>query len=85
VTRCSFCGKAREQGRRLVAGPGVFICQECVQICNEVLATGEPPPPAEAALGRDRLHTRLIRRAAVAEPWKQLTRRLRSWRLAVSD
>jgi ClpX C4-type zinc finger len=68
-----------------VAGPGVFICQECVQICNQVLAADEPPPPVEVTSGRGRIHARLIRRAATADPWKQLTRRLRSWRLAVSD
>jgi ribosomal protein L37AE/L43A len=35
--RCSFCGKAEDKVRRLVAGPGVFICDQCVQLCNEVL------------------------------------------------
>jgi hypothetical protein len=35
--RCSFCGKGKDKVRRLVAGPGVFICDHCVQLCNEVL------------------------------------------------
>ena len=35
--RCSFCGKGEDRARRLVAGPGVFICDHCVQLCNEVL------------------------------------------------
>jgi ATP-dependent Clp protease ATP-binding subunit ClpX len=35
--RCSFCGKGKDSVRRLVAGPGVFICDQCVQLCNEVL------------------------------------------------
>lgn len=35
--RCSFCGKGEEKLRRLVAGPGVFICDQCVRLCNEVL------------------------------------------------
>ncbi len=35
--RCSFCGKGEDNVRRLVAGPGVFICNQCVQLCNEVL------------------------------------------------
>lgn len=35
--RCSFCGKGEDRVRRLVAGPGVFICDHCVQLCNEVL------------------------------------------------
>ena len=35
--RCSFCGKGKDKVRRLVAGPGVFICDQCVQLCSEVL------------------------------------------------
>ena len=35
--RCSFCGKGKDKVRRLVAGPGVFICDQCVRLCNEVL------------------------------------------------
>jgi ATP-dependent Clp protease ATP-binding subunit ClpX len=35
---CSFCGKSAEQARKLVAGPGVFICDECVEVCNKILA-----------------------------------------------
>ena len=49
--RCSFCGKAEYQVSRLVAGPGVYICDKCVELCNEVLAGrgpghGPPAPPA---------------------------------------
>lgn len=35
--RCSFCGKGKDKVRKLVAGPGVFICDQCVHLCNEVL------------------------------------------------
>ncbi|MBP3285148.1 MAG: ATP-dependent Clp protease ATP-binding subunit ClpX [Clostridia bacterium] len=35
--KCSFCGKAQEQVKRLVAGPGVYICDECVALCNEII------------------------------------------------
>ncbi|HOK70011.1 MAG TPA: AAA family ATPase, partial [Bacillota bacterium] len=35
--RCSFCGKAQEQVRRLIAGPGVYICDECIELCNEII------------------------------------------------
>ena len=34
---CSFCGKPQEQVRRLVAGPGVFICDECIELCREII------------------------------------------------
>ena len=35
--RCSFCGKGEAQVRRLVAGPGIYICDQCVYLCEEVL------------------------------------------------
>ncbi len=35
--RCSFCGKGQEQVRKLVAGPGVYICDQCIELCQEVL------------------------------------------------
>ncbi|TFG61938.1 MAG: ATP-dependent Clp protease ATP-binding subunit ClpX, partial [Spirochaetales bacterium] len=34
---CSFCGKSSEAARRLIAGPGVFICDECVNVCKKIL------------------------------------------------
>jgi ATP-dependent Clp protease ATP-binding subunit ClpX len=36
--RCSFCGKSRDQVRKLIAGPAVYICDECVGLCNEIMA-----------------------------------------------
>ncbi len=35
--KCSFCGKFQDQVRRLVAGPGVYICDECIELCNEII------------------------------------------------
>jgi ClpX C4-type zinc finger protein len=49
-TRCSFCGKEEPQVRRIVAGPGVYICNECVYLCVEVLTEeriGNDAPKAE--------------------------------------
>ncbi len=51
--KCSFCGKSQEQVRKLIAGPGVYICDECVDLCNEILdeelfdgnATAPQPTP----------------------------------------
>ena len=39
--RCSFCGKPQSQVKRLVAGPGVYICDECIQICQDIISEGE--------------------------------------------
>jgi ATP-dependent Clp protease ATP-binding subunit ClpX len=35
--KCSFCGKSQDQVRKLIAGPGVYICDECIDLCNEIL------------------------------------------------
>src|SRR5690606_16538606 len=35
--KCSFCGKAQEQVKKLIAGPGDYICDECIDLCNEVI------------------------------------------------
>ena len=64
--KCSFCGKYQEQVRRLIAGPGVFICDECVELCKEIIADdfaqdldmevpvqGELPIPREIVEGLD--------------------------------
>ena len=37
--RCSFCGKAQENVKKIVAGPGVYICDECVELCNSIIET----------------------------------------------
>lgn len=37
AVKCSFCGKTQEQVRRLVAGPGVYICDECIELCQEII------------------------------------------------
>ena len=39
--KCSFCGKSQKQVRKLIAGPGVYICDECVELCNEMLGEEE--------------------------------------------
>lgn len=35
--KCSFCGKSQDQVRRLIAGPGVYICDECIELCQEII------------------------------------------------
>ncbi|NMB16112.1 MAG: ATP-dependent Clp protease ATP-binding subunit ClpX [Firmicutes bacterium] len=35
--KCSFCGKIQEQVKKLIAGPGVYICDECIELCNEII------------------------------------------------
>ncbi|MGI6679350.1 MAG: ATP-dependent Clp protease ATP-binding subunit ClpX [Dehalobacterium sp.] len=55
--KCSFCGKLQDQVKKLVAGPGVYICDECIELCNEIieeelgedlnLDMGEVPKPQE--------------------------------------
>jgi ATP-dependent Clp protease ATP-binding subunit ClpX len=57
---CSFCGKQRREVRKLISGPRVFICDECVKLCNDILAKEEAaerpkyPPPKEVAAELDK-------------------------------
>ncbi|WP_424685216.1 ClpX C4-type zinc finger protein, partial [Enterococcus sp.] len=37
AVRCSFCGKTQEEVRKIVAGPGVYICNECIDLCKEII------------------------------------------------
>ncbi|MGI6523888.1 MAG: ATP-dependent Clp protease ATP-binding subunit ClpX [Bdellovibrionota bacterium] len=47
---CSFCGKTQEEVKKLVAGPGVYICDECIDLCNDILAE-DAEESAAAAFG----------------------------------
>jgi len=37
ILKCSFCGKSQKQVKKLIAGPGVYICDECIDLCNEII------------------------------------------------
>ena len=37
VLYCSFCGKSQHEVRKLIAGPSVYICDECVELCNDII------------------------------------------------
>jgi hypothetical protein len=41
---CSFCGKARDEVKHLIAGPAVFICDECVDLCRRIIESAGKPP-----------------------------------------
>jgi ATP-dependent Clp protease ATP-binding subunit ClpX len=52
LLKCSFCGKSQKQVRKLIAGPGVYICDECIELCNEIIeeelgAVGSVSEPTE--------------------------------------
>ena len=58
---CSFCGKSQRQVKKLIAGPGVYICDECIDLCNEIIdeeltspahARPRQPPAPEATSTR---------------------------------
>ncbi|MGO1910548.1 MAG: ATP-dependent Clp protease ATP-binding subunit ClpX, partial [Corynebacterium sp.] len=54
LLKCSFCGKSQKQVRKLIAGSGVYICDECIELCNEIieeeLAAGVTPAGEDADL-----------------------------------
>ena len=49
LLKCSFCGKSQKQVKKLIAGPGVYICDECIDLCNEIIEE-ELSEPAELEL-----------------------------------
>ena len=48
--KCSFCGKSQKQVRKLIGGSGVYICNECVDLCNEIIAEDTEPQSAPSGL-----------------------------------
>lgn len=77
---CSFCGKPAEEAETLVAGPGVYICDECIDLCDELVATKSngtrPQLPMWESMDNPTLLAHLPRIARSAE---QATKDLRSW------
>lgn len=69
---CSFCAKPAPEVAKMIAGPGIYICDECVQLCNEILAAdagsaaGQPDarpedePPAELTYWQDMTDEQLL-------------------------
>ena len=53
---CSFCGKSQHEVKKLIAGPSVFVCDECIDLCNEIIRD-ELPASTTAAEGRGGLPT----------------------------
>ena len=56
LLKCSFCGKSQKQVKKLIAGPGVYICDECIELCNEIIEEelGEVALPVLAELPKPR-------------------------------
>ncbi len=47
VLYCSFCGKSQHEVKKLIAGPSVFICDECIELCNDIIRDEVPPESAD--------------------------------------
>ncbi|MCV9917034.1 ATP-dependent Clp protease ATP-binding subunit ClpX, partial [Burkholderia pseudomallei] len=52
---CSFCGKSQHEVKKLIAGPSVFICDECIDLCNEIIRYESAAAGVEASLSRSDL------------------------------
>ncbi len=75
--KCSFCGKSQEQVRKLIAGPGVYVCDECVDLCNEILdeelfdsnsSVAAPAPRRDQAQDRRRKSPSKISLSQIPKP-----------------
>ena len=56
---CSFCGKSQHEVKKLIAGPSVFICDECIDLCNEIIRDELPSADEAGREGRSDLPTPL--------------------------
>ncbi len=50
LMNCSFCGKIQDEVRKLVAGPGVFICDECIETCTDIILEDHSPSTERKSL-----------------------------------
>ena len=87
TTRCSFCTKEEEQVAQMVAGPGVYICNECVDLCISICASGQKHRdsaeiPYWQSMSDDQMLAHLPRVASVAT---QVEDNLRVWVKRVRD
>ena len=57
VLYCSFCGKSQHEVKKLIAGPSVFICDECIELCNDIIRDETPPEAAPSKAGKSDLPT----------------------------
>jgi ATP-dependent Clp protease ATP-binding subunit ClpX len=84
---CSFCGKSQHEVRKLIAGPSVFVCDECVELCNDIIreemeekgaeATGQLPRPQEINASLDehvigQMHAKKVLSVAVYNHYKRM-------------
>src|ERR1700745_1193721 len=64
LTMCSFCGKSHAEVRKLIAGPGVYICDSCISVCNGIL---------DRELIKDAERQFALRVPKIADIWRTLT------------
>ena len=62
LLKCSFCGKSQKQVKKLIAGGGVYICDECIELCNEIIEEELGAAQAAAAESEEK---KLPRRSGV--------------------
>lgn len=94
VLRCSFCNKHQDDVRKLIAGPRVFICDECVHVCTEIIAddyrfsqTETSSPPARVEFGTMAALMDHVAEISSSDQWllvMHLLARLRGRELSVS-
>lgn len=84
--RCSFCATTESEVSKIIAGPGIYICDHCVGRCQGILAegrrSGRPQLPAWESMSDDELLDHLPRVAAVGD---QVEANLRQWVLRARD
>jgi ATP-dependent protease Clp ATPase subunit len=70
ILKCSFCGKTQKQVVKLIAGPGVYICDQCIDLCNQIIVDELAEGDFDAEIGAAAREARdaLTRLRALARP-----------------
>jgi len=74
---CSFCGQRQSQVRKLIAGPGIYICDQCVYLCEEILKEDEIPNNKSKAERVSALHAEIQHLHGLLRLESQLVKDLR--------
>ena len=77
LLKCSFCGKSQKQVKKLIAGPGVYICDECIDLCNDIIEDESDDGLAALTEASSRVDLLVKKLRDDGVPWEEIAKALR--------